>query len=188
MAPGPSGAPYAAQPTVYAVPSINLVGAGQIGAAISAIFSLLPCLAFAWLVSALVSGVRWMLDSWTGASLRIPIPIASIDVPVNYIDLFRLRWVYDRVIFWDDQLWLAFILAFLIPWAIFIIAGALFVGLLALIYNAVSKTSGGMRMTLVSTQLPPGGHAGPPVAWSPGPPPGQPQGWPNQNWPPDQRR
>lgn len=176
------------QPVIYAVPSIDLVGAGQIGAAISAVFSLLPCLMFAWGGSALVSGIRWVLDSWTTASIRIPIPIASIDVPVNYIDLFRLRSFYNAVVFWDDRVWLTFALLFLVPWIFSIVSGALYGSMLAAVYNAVGRASGGMRVTLVSAQIPPSGQAAPPAAWAPDQPPGPPLAWPNQGRPPDQRR
>ena len=186
--PGQPITQYGARPAVYAVPSIDLVGAGQIGAAISAVFSLIPCLMFAWGIAALVGGIRWVLDSWTAASIRIPIPIASVDVPVNYIDLFRLRSFYNSMIYWDDRFWIVFLLVFLIPWVFSIVSGALYGTVLAAIYNAVGKASGGMRVTLVSTQIPPAGHAGPPVAWAPDPPPGPPPAWPNQGWPPDPRR
>jgi hypothetical protein len=176
---------YLGQGVVYAVPRIDLVGAGQIGAAISAAFNLLPCLVFAWGVTSLVSGVRWILDALTGASIRIPIPIASVDVPVNYVDLFRLRPLYDAVIFWDDRLWLTFILFFVVPWLLSIVAGALYGGTLAAIYNVVGKASGGMRVTLVSPQVTPPDA---PAAWAP-PLPSAPPAWPNQGWPPpDQRR
>jgi hypothetical protein len=188
----PPGVGQALQPAVYTVPAINLVGAGQIGAAISAVFNLIPCLLFAWGVTRLVNGVRWVLDSWTAASIRIPIPIASVDVPVNYIDLFRLRSLYDFIIYWDDRLWLAFILLFLIPWLLSIVLGALFGGIFAAVYNAVGKASGGMRVTLVST---PGGSLGQPASpasWSSGPPPGpmagSPPAWPSQGWPAEPRR
>jgi hypothetical protein len=186
--PGQVSVGYAPQPVVYAVPSIDLVGAGQIGAAISAVFSLLPCLLFAWAVSGLVSGVRWVLDSWTTASIRVPIPVVSVDVPVNYIDLFRLRSFYNFVVSWDDRIWLTFVLLFLVPWVFSIVSGALYGSTLAAIYNAVGKASGGMRVTLVSTHLSPPGQPAPPAAWAPGQPPGPPPAWPNQGWPPDQRR
>jgi hypothetical protein len=187
-APGQLGVAYGTRPAVYAVPSIDLVGAGQIGAAVSAAFGLIPCLVLAWAVASLVSGVRWMLDSWTAASLRIPIPLASVDVPVNYIDLFRLRSFYDSMVYWDDRLWLVFALVFLIPWLFTIVSGALFGSMLAAVYNAVGKASGGMRVTLASTQVPAAGQAGPPAVWAPASPPAPPQAWPSQGWPHDQRR
>ena len=191
-APGAQGAAYSPSPATYAVPQLDLVGAGQIGAIVSAVFSLLPCLLAGWIVASVVSGLRWVLDSWTAASIRIPIPIAALDVPVNYIDLFRLRSLYDGVIFWDDRLWLTFGLTFLIPWLFSIAVGALFGGMLAAIYNAVGKSSGGMRVTLVPTQALPAGQAGTGGAWTPppGPPSGPPQqqGWSQQQgWQPDRR-
>jgi hypothetical protein len=175
-------------PVVYAVPSIDLVGAGQIGAAISAVFNLLPCLLFAWGASSLVSGVRWVLDALTTASIRVPVPLAAIDVPVNYIDLFRLRSFYNFMIYWDDRLWLVFSLLFLIPWVLSIVGGALYGGTLAAIYNMVGKTSGGMRVTLVAPVGPPVGQSSPPASWAPGPQPGQQPAWPQQGWPSEPRR
>jgi hypothetical protein len=187
-----ASSPGAAVPTgVYAVPFIDLVGAGQIGAAISAVFNLLPCLLFAWAVSSFVSGLRWVLDSLTTASIRVPIPLASVDVPVNYIDLFRLRSFYNSMIYWDDRLWLVFLLVFLVPWVISIVGGALYGGTLAAIYNMVGKASGGMRVRLVPPRSVPGGQAAQPAAWTgdqlPGPP-GQSPGWPRQGWPSEPRR
>ena len=193
-APGPSPASLGPGPQagVYAVPSIDLVGAGQIGAAVSAAFNLLPCLLFAWAVVGLVSGTRWMLDSWAAASIRIPIPLASVDVPVNYIDLFRLRPLYNFVAYWDDRPWLTFILVFLLPWVFSIIAGALYGGTLAAIYNAVGKASGGMRVRLVPRPAAPAGPPGQSAGWPggqlPGPPPGQPVPWPQPGWPAEPRR
>jgi len=177
------------QRVVYAVPRVDLVGAGQIGAAISAVFSLIPCLLLAWGGATLVSGIRWVLDSWTTASLRIPIPLASVDVPVNYIDLFRLRRFYDSMIYWDDRVWLVFALLFLIPWVFSIISGALYGTALAGIYNAVGKASGGMRVTLASSPLPQAAQPVQPGGWASTSQPGSQPGWQNQpGWPPDQRR
>jgi len=189
---GPLGPGPALQAGVYAVPFVDLVGAGQIGAAVSAVFSLVPCLLLAWGVSSFVSGLRWVLDSLTAASIRVPIPLASVEVPVNYIDLFRLRSFYNSMIYWDDRLWLVFLLVFLVPWVFSIVGGALFGGTLAAIYNMVGKASGGMRVRLVPPQTHPSGPAMQPVAWTggqlPGPPPGQSPGWPQQGWPSEPRR
>ena len=158
------------------MPFIDLVGAGQIGAAISAVFNLVPCLLFAWGVSSFVSGLRWVLDALTTASIRVPVPLAAIDVPVNYIDLFRLRSFYNSMIYWDDRLWIVFLLVFLLPWIFSIVGGALYGTTLAAIYNMVGKTSGGMRVRLVAPQSFPSGQAGPPAAWSGGQMPGPPRG------------
>ncbi|HZO25249.1 MAG TPA: hypothetical protein VFH48_04560 [Chloroflexota bacterium] len=188
--PGPSPASFGPGPSqaVYAVPSIDLVGAGQIGAAISAVFNLIPCLLFAWGCTSLVSGTRWVLDALTTASIRVPVPLASIDVPVNYIDLFRLRPFYNFMVYWDDRLWLVFALLFLVTWVVSIIGGALYGGTLAAVYTMVGKASGGMRVTLVPTQSAPLGQPSPPAAWQPGPPAGAPPAWPNQGWPTEPRR
>ena len=186
------GAGPALQGSDFAIPSIDLAGAGQIGAAISAVFNLVPCLLFAWAVAGLVNGTRWMLDSWAAASIRVPIPLASVDVPVNYIDLFRLRPLYDFVAFWDDRLWLTFALAFLVPWVFSIVAGALYGGALAAIYNMVGRASGGMHVRLVPRPAAPAGQPGQSAGWSggqmPGPPPGQPAPWPQPGWPAEPRR
>ena len=76
--------------------------------------------------SLMISGLRWVLDSLTTASIRVPIPLASVDVPVNYIDLFRLRSFYNSMIYWDDRLWLVFLLVFLVPWVLSIVGTVLF--------------------------------------------------------------
>jgi hypothetical protein len=186
--PGPiqPGAGYGPQPTVYTVPSIGLMGAGLVGAAISAAFTLVPCLIFAWFITVLVGAARGVLDALARASLRIPIPIASVDVPVNYVDLFQLRGLYDSVVSLDNQIWLAFMTLFGIPWLIFIVCGGLCGITLALIYNSVGAASGGMRVKLVPVRQ---GPAGPPAAWQPpGPPTNAPPAWPNQGWPPEPRR
>ena len=193
-APGPP--PVSAGPALpaglYAVPSVDLVGAGQIGAAISAVFNLVPCLLLAWGVSSFVSGLRWVLESLTTASIRVPIPFASVDVPVNYIDLFRLRSFYNSILYWDERLWLVFLLVFLVPWLLSIVGGALYGGLFAAIYNMVGKSSGGTRVRLVPMHDRPVGPAAQPVAWPggqlPRPPPGQPPGWQQQGWPSEPRR
>jgi hypothetical protein len=163
------------------VPSVNLVGAAQIGAAISAMFSVVPCLLFAGIACKLVSDLRWVLDSWTTASFRVPIPVVAVDVPVNYIDLFRLRSLYNFMIYWDDRVVLLFVLLFLAPWIFSIISGALYGTTLAAIYNAVGATTGGMRVTLVpgSGSGAPQGQPLPQQTWAPGPP-AQPPAWPNQ--------
>jgi hypothetical protein len=187
-APGQYGAPQPLPRTVYAVPSVNLVGAAQIGAAISAVFGLIPCLLFAGFIAKMVSDLRWMLDSWITASFRVPVPVIAVDVPVNYIDLFRMRALYDFVVYWDDHIVVLFALLFLLPWIFSIISGALYGTTLAGIYNAVGATTGGVRVTLVP------GNASPPpppaaslqqAGWHSGPPPGQlqPPPWPNQGAP-----
>lgn len=186
--PSPTHIGPAPQQAVYAVPTIDLVGAGQIGAAVSAVFNLLPCLLFAWGCSSLVSGTRWVLDALTTASIRVPVPLASIDVPVNYIDLFRLRSFYNFMVYWDDRLWLVFALLFLVPWVVSIVGGALYGGTLAAIYNMVGKASGGMRVTLVPTQGGQHGQSVGPSTWPSGPQPGAPPAWPNQGWPAEPRR
>jgi hypothetical protein len=193
--PGQYGAPQSLPRTTYAVPSVNLVGAAQIGAGISAVCSLIPCLLLAGFASKLVSDLRWVLDSWTTASFRVPVPVVAVDVPVNYIDLFRLRSLYDSAIYWDDRLVLLFALVFLVPWILSILIGALFGTTLAGVYNAVGATTGGMRVTLVPGSAAPLEPAGLQPGWQGGPPPGQPpypawpnQGAPNQGWPNEPRR
>ena len=194
---GQYNAPQALPRTVYAVPSVNLVGAAQIGAAISAVFGLIPCLLFAGFVAKIVSDLRWMLDSWITASFRVPVPVIAVDVPVNYIDLFRMRALYDFVVYWDDHIVVLFALLFLLPWIFSIISGALYGTTLAGIYNAVGATTGGVRVTLVPGNAPPPAPASSlqQAGWQPGPPPGplQPPSWPNQGapsqgWPNEPRR
>ena len=181
------GGGYVPQPIVHTVPSIGPLGAGTVGAAVSAAFTVVPCLLFAWFITGLIGAARGVLDALARASLRIPIPIASVDVPVNYVDLFQLRDLYDNVVSLDNQVWLAFMFIFGIPWVIFIVCGGLCGIVLALIYNSVGAASGGIRVKLVPVyQAPPG----PPTAWQsgpPGPPANQPP-WPNQGWPAEPRR
>ncbi len=189
--PGQPGGGYAGQSVVYTIPSIGLVGASLFGAAIGAVFSLFPCLIVAWLVVGLVTAARRVLDALAGASFRVPIPVVPVDVPVNYVDLFRLRDLYDRIIFLDDRAWMATAILFAAPWLVLIVCGALGGLLLALVYNSVGAASGGMRVTLVPGQAFPTGQPVQPAGWSggpPGPPTGQAAPWPQQGWPAEPRR
>jgi len=196
MAPGiaPSPAygsavgPAAAAPISYTIPSVGFAGPARLGAAVSAAFTLVPCVLFADLGAWAVHAARRLLDSWLTASIPVPIPIAPINLPMNFVDLLRLRGFYDSLIYWDDRLWLVFAILWLAPWILWIVAGAIFALLLAAIYNMVGAAGGGFRVRLapasgagLSTAPPPQ-----PVPWPQGPSV-PPAGWQQPGWPPDRR-
>jgi hypothetical protein len=161
----------------YTIPSIGFAGPARLGAAVSAAFTLVPCVIFASLGAWGVHAGRRLLDSWLTASIPIPIPIAPINLPMNFVDLLRLRPFYDSLIYWDDRLWLTFAILLFAPWTLWIVAGALFALLLAAIYNMVGAAGGGMNVRLSPSDRP---HGAPPqpAAWTPAPQPG---------WPADRR-
>ena len=142
--------PAGARPLVYRVPSVGLAGSSRIGAAVSAAFTLLPCILMAFAGAWLVHAGRKLLDSWLGATVPVPVPLVSVSLTMNFIELLHLRPVYDVLISWDDRLWLTFAILWLVPWAISIVAGALFGLLLGVIYNLVGTMGGGLRLTLES--------------------------------------
>lgn len=154
-----------AEPVVYTVPSVGFGGPARIGAAVSAAFTLLPCVFFAFVGAWLIHAGRRLLDSWQTASVRIPAVVASIDLRLNFIDLMQLRPIYDLFMYWDERLWLAFAILWLVPWFVWIVAGALFAVLLAAIYNLIGRMGGGVRVTMRPASLPP---ASPP-SWPPAP-------------------
>lgn len=184
------------EPVTYTIPSVGFAGPARVGAAVSAAFALVPCVLFAFIGAWAIHAARRLLDSWLTASISVPIPFAPISLPMNFVDLLRLRSLYDTLIYWDDRLWLAFAIFWLVPWALWIVAGAIFALLLAAIYNTVGAAGGGIRVKLapigtLGRAAGPGGAAyqPPPEAWSSGPaavpPPG---GWQQPDWPPDRRR
>lgn len=143
------GAP---EPLVYRIPSVGYGGAARIGAAIAAALSLLPCLGMAFVGTWGIHELRVLFDSWVSASVRVPALVTSIDVSMNFIDLLKLRPVYDFLIAWDDRLWITFAILWLVPWIASILVGVLFALVLALIYNTVGATGGGMRVSVVPEQ------------------------------------
>jgi hypothetical protein len=163
------------EPVVYTIPSIGFGSPARIGAAVGAAFTLLPCVLFAFAGVALIHRSRQLLDSWRNASIPVPVPLVTVNLNMNFIDLLNLHRLYDRLVYWDEHLWLAFALLWLLPWIVWIVAGALFGVLMALIYNVIAKLGGGMRVTLqpsaIRASAPPAGAGG----WQP--PPGQ-AGWP----------
>ena len=156
-------------------------GPAQYGAVIAAFFMLVPSLLFASLGSWVVHAGRDLMDSWQHASVKLPVlGFVSADLPLNFIDLMRLRPIYDQFIYWDDRLWLVFALMFLVPWLIWIVAGAVFGLLFGAAYNLVGSTGGGFKVRLRPADVARSGVAAPPMGWAPGPPPGPPGGWPNE--------
>jgi hypothetical protein len=155
---------------VYRVPSVGLWGSARIGAAVSAAFTLLPCLLIAFIGAWCVHALRVLLDSWLAANVPVPVPLVRVDLTMNFVDLLHLRPIYNLLISWDNHLWLTFVVIWLIPWAVWILAGALFGLVLALIYNLVGSMGGGLRLTMTPDEA-----ALPPTSWSapmsPGPPP-----------------
>src|SRR5213079_1836460 len=107
-------------------------------------------------------------DSWLRATVAVPVPLVSVNLTMNFIELLHLQSIHSLLISWDKRLWLAFAVLWLIPWAIWIISGALFGVLLAFIYNLVRNMGGGLRITLTPSEV------AAPAAWSapmsPGPP------------------
>jgi hypothetical protein len=174
-------APYARgpiaqdEPIIYTIPSVGFSGPARIGAAVSAAFMLLPCVLFAFGVIWLIHWARDLMDSWRSAQISVPAVVTTVNVNINFLDLMRLHAVHDKLVYWDEHLWLAFALLWLVPWVAWIIAGVLFAVLMALIYNLIGKMGGGMRVTLRPSTT----RAG-------GPPAGN---WqqPPQNWPPAPR-
>lgn len=165
----------------YTVPSVGFSGPARFGAALSALFMLLPCLIFAFGGAWAVHEGRELLDSWVTASIRIPIPIAPINLPMNFIDLLNLKATHDRFIYWDDRLWLVFATLWLIPWALWIVAGAVFGLLFGGVYNLMGSMGGGIRVKLTPADIARSGSmAPPPPTWGPGPTPSAPGGWPSQ--------
>lgn len=168
------------QPVRYTIPSVGFAGPARLGAAVSAAFSLVPCVIFAFLGSWAVHAARRLMDSWLTASIPIPIPIAPINLPMNFVDLLRMRPFYDTLIYWDDRLWLTFAILWLTPWILWIIAGAFFALVLAAIYNMVGSAGGGMSVMLRPSQT----RAEPAAR---GAQPAPPVSWQQPNWPPDRR-
>jgi hypothetical protein len=172
---------------MYTIPSIGYLGPARIGAAVSAAFTLIPSVLFAFAGIWLIHRSRELLDSWRTATIPVPVPLVTVNLNMNFIDLLRLHALHDKLVYWDEHLWLAFSVLWLVPWVVWIIAGALFTVLLVLIYNIIGKLGGGMRVALRPTasgpggSLSPGGASGGPANWQQPP---QPQ----QSWSPPPRR
>ena len=173
------------QPVVYTIPAVGLLSAARMGAVVAAAFTLLPCVLFAFVGAWLVHAGRQLLQSWLSANVRVPIPVVSVDLHLNFVELLQLRSVFDVLIYWDDRLWMTFALLWLAPWAVWIVAGAVFGIVLAAFYNLLGKTGGGFQVTAVPAAAPPARRASQTPAWPSGPPPGPPASWP---LPPEHRR
>lgn len=164
-----------APPMVYRIPSVGIGGSARMGAAVVAAFSLVPCLLTAFAGAWLVHEARKMFDSWQSATVRVPAFVTSVDLTMNFIDLLRLRPIYDILIAWDDRLWMTFAVIWLIPWVALIVAGALFAIVMAVIYNIVGRMGGGLRVTVTPDQATSQAWAAPmsPPAHAPWPPDGR---------------
>lgn len=180
----PTGAPFGPasypQPIVYTIPSVGFGGPARIGAAVAAAFTLLPCVLFAFVGSWLIHAGRELLQSWLNASVRVPVPVVSVDLNMNFIQLMKLQPIFDVFIYWDDRLWLAFALLWLVPWALWIVSGAIFGVLLAAVYNMIGKLGGGMRVTLAPPSTAQARPAVSSTVWPAGTQPGPPPAWPGQ--------
>jgi len=174
---GLSGPGDRAQPILYTVPSVGVVGPARIGAAVSAGFMLLPCVLLAFGGAWAIHAGRSMLESWQSATVKIPIPLVSVDLGMNFVDLLHVRPILNDLVYWDERLWLAFAILWLGPWIAWIIAGTLFGVLLGAIYNLIGKMGGGMRVTLTPAATPVGGPSYPPASWQGGAPQAPPGGW-----------
>jgi hypothetical protein len=174
---GPAGPAERPQPVLYTIPSIGFTGPARIGAAVSAAFTLLPCVLFGFMGAFLIHESRLKVESWQGATVKLPVAFVSVDLGLNFVDLMHLRPLLDKLIYWDDRLWLAFAILWLAPWVVWIVAGAFFGVLLAAIYNLVGKMGGGIQVTLTPKAGQGGGHPYPPAGWQVGPPQGPVGGW-----------
>lgn len=155
---------------VYTVPSVGWLGPMRIGAAVSGAFALLPCLGLGALAASFVHSTRLMMDSWQAATVRVPLPVGSADVTMNFIDLLKIRELYDKVIYWDERLWMVFATWFLFPWILLILGGAIFGLLLATIYNMVGAAGGGVQVTVEPVRPRSGQVVAAPQPWPVGPP------------------
>ncbi|MGE3269839.1 MAG: hypothetical protein AB7P40_13895 [Chloroflexota bacterium] len=169
---------------MYTVPSVGYSGPARIGAAISAAFMLIPCVLFGFAGAWLLHAARNLLDSWRNATIPVPIPLMSVNLSMNFIDLLSLHKVHDSLVYWDDRLWLTFAILWLVPWVLWIIAGVCFAVLVAAIYNLVGKLGGGMRVALRPIAVPSRSHMAAPGPGGP-PPAGA---WQNPGWPQEPRR
>lgn len=134
---------------------------------------LLPCVLFAFAVTWFIHWARNLMDSWRSATISVPAVVTTVSVNINFLDLMRLHAIHEKLVYWDERLWLAFAGLWLLPWIMWIIAGALFAVLMALIYNVIGKMGGGMRVTLRPSDV----RGGAPAA-------GNWQETQQQNWPP----
>ena len=151
--PAPSGPAAVLRPASasYAIPYVGFAALARVGAAVSAAFALLPCLVFAFAGSWLVQWLRSTLDFWSGQRLNLPVigSFLGSTLNLNFVTLLRLEGLHDLVIYWDDRLVLAFALLWLVPWVLAIVGGAVFAGILALVYNAFGRLAGGVEVEIV---------------------------------------
>jgi hypothetical protein len=147
--PAPAASPgTAAQRVIYRIPSVGLGGSARMGAAVVAAFSLIHCLGMAFVASWLIHAARTLLESWQAATVQIPAVVTSVNLRMNFVDLLQLRPILDVLRYWDDRLWLTFAIFWLVPWFAFILGGAIFAVILAVIYNIVGSMGGGLRVTV----------------------------------------
>jgi hypothetical protein len=135
----------------YAIPYVGFAALARVGAAVSAAFALLPCLVFAFAGSWLVHWLRSTLDFWSGQRLNLPVigSFLGSTLSLNFVTLLRLEGLHDLVTYWDDRLVLAFALLWVGPWLLAIVGGAVFAGILALVYNAFGRLAGGVEVEIV---------------------------------------
>lgn len=157
---GPTASADREHLTIYTVGSLGYGDMARIGAAVSAAFALVPCVLFGFAGAWLVHAGRDLLESWQRGSVRASLSLASVDIGMNFIELLRLRPIFDAFVYWDDRLWLTFALLWLIPWAVAIVAGALFGLVFAMVYSLIHKRGGGARVALAPI---PRASVGPPA-------------------------
>lgn len=174
---GPTPSADRGDATIYTVGSLAYGDMARIGAAVSAAFALVPCVLFGFAGAWLVHAGRDLLESWQRGSVRAPVPLASVDIGMNFIELLRLRPLFDAFVYWDDRLWLTFALLWLIPWTVAIVAGALFGLVFAMVYGLIHKLGGGARVALAPIQSAPTGPPAAPAPWGAGSAPAPPAAW-----------
>ncbi|MFN8525749.1 MAG: hypothetical protein U0821_21835 [Chloroflexota bacterium] len=128
------------------MPYVGFASLAGIGAGVSAIVWLLPSLVFAFAGTAFVHWLRGLLEFWAKQEARVP--VIGVGLPLNFVSLLRLQGLHDAAVFWDDRLVLAFAMLWLLPWVFWIVMGAIFAWVLALIYNTLGKVGGGVRVRL----------------------------------------
>jgi hypothetical protein len=128
---------------------IGLLSSARIGAAVGAVFSLLPAVLFAFGGTWAVHWTRTLLDGWSSQAIRLPL-VGNV-AQLNVVQLLQLEGPYSLVAYWDDRLLLTFALLWLVPWSLAVIGGALFAAILALVYNSFGMLGGGVEVAVTPT-------------------------------------
>ena len=134
----------------YSVPYVGFAALTRVGGAVGAAFWLVPCLLFALAGSWLVHWLRTLLDAWVRLEIRVP--VINVGLPLNFVDMLRLKGIHDFLIYWDDRLGIAFAALWLVPWTVAILAAALFALTIALVYNSFGRLAGGVEVNLVRSE------------------------------------